>query len=215
MTFYRYVDANRVVIWLAALLGLGGFLPRLIGAPFFDPHLMVAFAAMAVVFQAPLICESVGADAGKQASRKALSRKVTIAAGFGFFSSLLLMLIRTVASNREIDAPYFLYPDAPVIGALLLLALGFAQFGAAAGAYLTLHSDSPETARSRLRTGFLAALLALVAAAKFGPESWRAAITALLTNDLILIASGIVYGVLTLAAIFLYRASARHPQYAH
>jgi hypothetical protein len=203
------MEVQRVVLWVAALFGLGAVLPRMIGAPFFDPHLMVAFAAMAVLFQAPVICDAVGADVGGHAPKRVLHRKLAIAAGFGFGSSVLLMIIRTVASNREIDAPYFLYPDAPVTGGLLLLSLGFSLLGAAAGAWITLRSYSPEAARQRLRTGFLALLVAMVAGAKFGPESWRSAMTSLLTNDAILPASAVVFVVLAAGAMVFYRAAAR------
>ncbi|MEZ5355266.1 MAG: hypothetical protein R2762_21745 [Bryobacteraceae bacterium] len=208
------MEVRRIVAWLAALFGLGALLPRLIGAAFFDPHLMVAFAAMAVLFEAPVICDAVSAGAGRVLPRATLGRHIAIAAGFGFASAVLLMVIRTVASNREIDAPYFLYPDPPVIGGLLLLALGFAIFGAAAGAWITLHSYSPDVARQRLRTGFLAFLLALILAAKFGPDGWRAALTSLLTNDVILTASAVLFALLAGASALLYRSAARHRQYS-
>jgi hypothetical protein len=205
---------GRTVKWVAALFLIGGVMPRLIGAAFYDPHLMVAFAAMAILFESPLICEWIGADAGETHPASTLYGKLAAAAAFGLLSSLLLMLIRTVASNRELRAPYFVYPDPPVIFGLVVLSAGFAIAGAAAGAVVTLYSHSPDAARSRMRTGFLALLLVFITLARFGPEPWRMALTSQLTNDAMPRFAGAVAAICLAGAVWLIRVVARHRQYS-
>jgi hypothetical protein len=205
---------GRIVMWVAALFLIGGVAPRLIGAGFYDPHLMVAFAAMAVLFESTMICQAIGEDAGGTHPAAVLYRKIAATAIFGFISALLLMVIRVVASNRELRAPYFVYPDPRVIFGLVVLAAGFAIVGAAAGAVITLYSYSPDRARQRMRMGFLALLLLFIIGARFGPESWRAALTSMLTNDAMPGFAGAVAMVCLALSAWLIRVASRHQQYS-
>ena len=153
------------LFWIAALVLLGFLLPRFVGAALFDPNLLLAYSFLSIPFLSPLACQAVAQR------RYPLSWTVAAAALFGWVSSLLLIALRILGANRQIQAPSLVMPDLPVLLSLSLIALASSLFGASLAAILTLSTGKADTAMRIMRSGFLLILLAIVFMVRNGSNS--------------------------------------------
>ena len=201
-------------IWLAALGLLGWVLPQLTGSSFFDPHLLLAYSALSILFSSPPMCEAVTGDAGQQGARSRLYRHAALAAGFGFLSSALLVAIRCWAVNRALRAPRLVLPPTAVLSSLLLVALAFAIFGTGAAAAVSVRSATASAAKRKMRTGFLLALLGVVLFTRYAPETWRVAFTGQFTTDALPRFAMVLAAMLGGSGMLLLGWAARDPRYS-
>lgn len=207
--------AKGILLWLAALIGLGYVLPEVLGSAFFDIQLLVTFAVFSVIFVSPVVCESVCADASRRLPRSYLHGKLLAGILFGVFSSLALIAIRIVAVNRGVDAPRLLVPPTHVLLSLLAISLAAACFGATASAWVSVLMGHAKTARQIIRTGFLLFLVVLMIASRYAPPLWRNLLLNQLTMEEFPLFAGKI-GILCLALSWLLlRKVSRDPRYSH
>lgn len=167
------LGATGLLIWAGAIAALAAFVPRLIGAHFFDPPLMNAYAALSFLFATPAVIEAVCEDAGRRLPANFLWAKVLISAGFGWVSFLLLLAGRIVAVKLQYQPPEWLTPGAGAMARLCVVAAGMALAGAGLGAWVGLHSGSARLAKQVTRTGFLLVFLLSVLTGRQSGGVWR------------------------------------------
>lgn len=167
------LGATGMLLWAGAIVALAGFVPRLIGAHFFDPPLMNAYAALSFLFATPAVIEAVCADQGRRLPANYLWAKVLVSAGFGLLSFLALLAGRVAAVKLQFDPPVWLTPGASPTARLCAAALGMSLAGAGVGAYVALHSGSARLARQVTRTGFLLLFLLAVLTGRQSGGFWR------------------------------------------
>jgi hypothetical protein len=202
------IRVQGAIYWFAALVLLGYFLPRLVGASLFDPHLMLSYSFLSIPFLSPIACAAVR-------DRRAPLLKIAAAAAlFGWISSLLLIALRIFGANREVQAPRFILPDTPVLLSLSIIALSASIFGASLSALVTLSTSTTDNAMRIMRSGFLLALLAVVFTARNGSDSFRDFIAGQLTYSAMPRFALIVSLVLLAHAALFFVLAIRNPRYS-
>ena len=202
------IRLHGLLFWLAALVLLGYFLPQIVGASLFDPHLMLAYAFLSIPFLSPLACAAVAEP------RNPLLKTFAAAALFGWISSLLLIALRIFAANREINAPRLLLPDTPFLLSLSIIALASSIFGSSLAALLTLTTGKADSAIRIMRSGFLLILLSVVFLARGASASVHDFISSQLTYSA-MPKFAMVVSVILLAHAALFLALAlRNPRYS-
>lgn len=162
-----------MLLWAGAIVALAGFVPRLIGAHFFDPPLMNAYAALGFLFATPAVIEAVCADRGRQLPANYLWAKVLVSAAFGVLSFLALLGGRVAAVKLQYEPAGWLTPGLEAMARLCAASVGMSLAGAGLGAWVGLHSGSARLAKQVTRTGFLLVFLLAVLTGRQTSGLWR------------------------------------------
>jgi len=181
------VHIRQALLWFAYVAVAGWFLPPLAGVTGYDTHLFLVYAVLSVFFLTPWMCRGWGVPAG---------------AFLGWFSTAALIGVRFLAARRELQAPAYFPPNSTLLAATLILAAGFAVFGAALAARLARTMESAPSAEQAIRRGLLAAILAGVLLTRLA-EPVSAALSAALSHDRIVRTSLLAAAVLSAAAFAL------------
>jgi hypothetical protein len=197
------------LISVGALVAFGIMVPRAKGFDFLDVRLILACAAIPMLFVGPAITSLLTPGSEARQSRTDLFAHLTACTLYGWMIGLLVLGLGLVTVHLTERPPEFVLPAQGVLPAYAVLSLLAALFIAAAGAYLGL-LFSPAASRNLLRLLFLILLFGFYAGTRYLPLDWQVALG---STAGMLRASWWTAGVLALATAGLWWALAAAPQW--
>src|SRR5258706_12819412 len=165
----RIGGRSGILMWIFAIVVMGVLLPWQLGYGFLDMPVLLAYAAMALLFAAPLVAESFAGERERNAvpsdprlRRDLLLARVTVGLMYGWVSPLAMMALGFVTVNLYYRPQVLLLPP-PLISFDLSLLTGLAALLVASlAAAIAVRARDARRAKRTLRQGFLLSLVALI-----------------------------------------------------
>lgn len=181
------------VALIGAVLVFGMALPYGKGLDFLDPIFILAYSCLGALFAAPAATEVLA----NGFSRWGLLLKMLLVWGYGWGVSVLLIASGILTVNLHQWHGRLITPTGTTLLAAFVLGAASCLVTIAAAALLARHVG-PKAAKTILRLSFLALLLTMAVAFRFGPEAWRSTLEENLTSRRL---TGLAFRVATVLAV--------------